>query len=52
VGQKATIALEWSEQIVLSPESEKNKERGRPKGALSEAAKYVVAFPSGRSAYY
>jgi ParB-like nuclease domain len=41
VGQKAAIALEWSDQIELSPEPEKNKERGRPKGALSEAAKYI-----------
>ena len=41
VGQKAAIALEWSDQNELSPEPEKNKERGRPKGALSEAAKYI-----------
>jgi len=41
VGQKAAIALEWSDLIELSPEPEKNKERGRPKGALSEAAKYI-----------
>jgi hypothetical protein len=41
VGQKAAIALDWSEQIELSPEPEKNKERGRPKGSLSEAAKYI-----------
>ena len=41
VGQKAAIALDWSEQIELSPEPEKNKERGRPKGTLSEAAKYI-----------
>jgi hypothetical protein len=41
VGQKAAIALDWSEQIELSPEPEKNKERGRPKGALSEAAKKI-----------
>ena len=42
VGQKAAIALEWSEQIQLSPEAEKNKRRGRPKGALTEAAKTLV----------
>jgi hypothetical protein len=41
VGQKAAIALEWADQIKLSPEPKKNKERGRPKGALSEAAKYI-----------
>jgi hypothetical protein len=41
VGQKAAIALDWSEQIELSPEPERNKERGRPKGALSEAAKNI-----------
>jgi hypothetical protein len=33
VGQKAAIALEWSDQIELSPEPEKNKERGKPKGS-------------------
>jgi hypothetical protein len=41
VGLKAAIALEWADQIKLSPEPKKNKERGRPKGALSEAAKYI-----------
>ncbi len=41
VGQKAAIALDWSEQIDLNPAPEKTKERGRPKGALSEAARYV-----------
>jgi len=41
VGQKSAIALEWSEQIELSPGPEKNKRRGRPKGALSEAAKEI-----------
>ncbi len=41
VGQKAAIALDWSEQIELNPAPEKTKERGRPKGALSEAAKHV-----------
>ena len=41
VGQKAAIALDWSEQIELSPELERTKQRGRPKGALSEAAKYI-----------
>jgi hypothetical protein len=34
VGQKAGIALDWSEQIELSPEPEKNKERGRLKVLL------------------
>ena len=29
--QKAAIALEWSEQIQLSPDPEKNRRRGRPK---------------------
>ena len=32
VGQKAAIALEWSEQIELRPDPDKNKGRGRPKG--------------------
>ena len=41
VGQKAAIALEWSEQIELSADPEKNKGRGRPKGTLSEAAKKI-----------
>ena len=41
VGQKAAIALDWSDQIELTPEPEKNKERGRPKGVLSEAAKRI-----------
>jgi hypothetical protein len=41
MGQKAAIALDWSEQIELSPESEKTKGVGRPKGTVSEAAKYI-----------
>jgi hypothetical protein len=41
VGQKAAIVLDWSEQIELSPAPEKNKERGRPKRTLSEAAKHI-----------
>ncbi len=41
VGQKAAIALDWAEQIELSPGPEKTKALGRPKGALSEAAKYI-----------
>ena len=41
VGQKAAIALDWSEQIGLNPEPEKTKASGRPKGTLSESAKYV-----------
>ena len=39
---KAAIALEWSEQIQLSPRAEKNRRRGRPKGALTEAAKNIA----------
>src|SRR5271170_4087242 len=41
VGQKAAIALEWSEQIELSAGPQKNKGRGRPKGTLSEGAKKI-----------
>src|ERR1700719_4211436 len=41
VGQKAAIALDWSEQIETIPEPERTKALGRPKGALSEAAKYI-----------
>jgi hypothetical protein len=41
VGQKAAIALDWSEQIDLEPRSVKAKERGRPKGPVSEAAKHI-----------
>jgi ParB-like nuclease domain len=41
VGQKAAIALEWSEQIELSADPQKNKSRGRPKGTLSEGAKKI-----------
>jgi hypothetical protein len=41
LGQKAAIALEWSERIELSPDPEKNRGRGRPKGALAEAAKNI-----------
>jgi len=41
VGQKAAIALEWSEQIELSADPHKNKGRGRPKGTLSEGAKRI-----------
>jgi hypothetical protein len=41
LGQKAAIALEWSEQAELNPEPEKNKGRGRPKGTLTEAAKAI-----------
>ena len=39
-GQKAAITL-WSEQIELSADPEKNKERSRPKGAVSQAAKKI-----------
>jgi hypothetical protein len=38
---KAAIALEWSEQIQLSPNPEENRRQGRPKGALTEAAKNI-----------
>jgi hypothetical protein len=41
VGQKAAIALEWSEQIELSADPQKNNGRGRPKGTLSEGAKKI-----------
>ena len=41
VGQKAALALEWSEQIELSADPQKNKGRGRPKGTLSEGAKKI-----------
>lgn len=41
VGQKAVIALEWSERITFSPDTEKNRERGRPKGTLSETAEKI-----------
>jgi hypothetical protein len=46
LGQKAAIALEWSEQVKLSPDPEKNRRRGRPKGALTEAAKNSVEAPA------
>jgi hypothetical protein len=41
VGQKAAIALEWSEQIELSADPEKNKGRGRPKATLTDVAKNI-----------
>jgi len=41
VGQKSAIALEWAEQAKLNPEPEKNKGRGRPRGALTEVAKNI-----------
>src|SRR3984893_563389 len=41
VGQKAAIALDWSEQSELSADPQKNKGRGRPKGTLSEGAKKI-----------
>ena len=41
IGQKAAIALDWSEQIEVSPESEKTNAVGRPKGTVSEAAKHI-----------
>ncbi|MBV8142434.1 MAG: hypothetical protein JOZ60_10350 [Verrucomicrobia bacterium] len=33
--------LDWAEQMELNPEPEKTKELGRPKGTVSEAAKYI-----------
>jgi hypothetical protein len=39
VGQKAAIALDWSEQF--DPEPEKTKALGKPKGNLARAAKYI-----------
>jgi hypothetical protein len=41
MGQKAAIALDWSEQIELSLSPKKIRAAGRPKGALSQAAKYI-----------
>jgi hypothetical protein len=41
VGQRAVLALEWSEQVELNPNPEKKRGRGRPKGALSEAAQKI-----------
>ena len=41
MGQKAAIALDWSEQIELNPDPEKIRPLGRPKGPLAEAAKYI-----------
>ena len=39
VGQKAAIALDWSEQVELSSDPEKNKQRGRPKGLYRKRQK-------------
>jgi hypothetical protein len=41
MGQKAALALDWSEQMELNPDPEKTKACGRPKGTLSEAAKCI-----------
>src|SRR5271165_2417671 len=41
MGQKAAIALDWSEQFESNPESEKTKAAGRPKGTVSAAAKNI-----------
>jgi hypothetical protein len=41
VGQKAAIALGWSEQIESNPKLEKVKALGRPRGTLADAAKYI-----------
>jgi hypothetical protein len=38
-GQKSAIALDWSEQIELSPHPEKIVGPGRQKGSLSKAAR-------------
>ena len=38
VGQKAAIVLEWSEQIELSADPQKNKGRGRRKGKSRDVA--------------
>ena len=40
-GQKAAIALDWSERIDLSPKVEKSKALGRPKGTIPDAAKKI-----------
>jgi ParB-like nuclease domain len=40
-GQKAAIALEWADQLELSPRPEIAKNAGRPRGALLEAAKHI-----------
>jgi ParB-like nuclease domain len=40
-GQKAAIALEWADQLELSPRAENAKNAGRPRGALLEAAKHI-----------
>ena len=40
-GQKAAIALEWADQLELSPRSGNAKSAGRPRGALLEAAKHI-----------
>jgi hypothetical protein len=41
MGQKAALALDWSEQMELNPDPEKTKASGRPKEALPEAAKCI-----------
>jgi hypothetical protein len=41
MGQKATLALDWSEQMELNPDPERTKTSGRPRGTLSEAAKCI-----------
>jgi hypothetical protein len=40
-GQKAAIALEWADQLELRPRSENAKTKGRPRGAVTEAAKHI-----------
>lgn len=41
IGQKAAVALDWSEQIGLNREPENTKALGRPRGPVAEAAKYI-----------
>jgi hypothetical protein len=40
-GQKATIALDWSERMEFSPKVEKTRGLGRPKGPIPDAAKQI-----------
>ena len=41
VGQKAAIALDWSEQIEVKADPEKKKALGRPRSPISGAAKQI-----------
>ena len=40
-GQKAAIALDWSERMEFSPKVEKTKVLGRPKGPIPDAARQI-----------